>query len=88
MTKTCPCGVVFETPSVNRKHCSDECRWETIARANRKHRQHAATAQRTARHARDIQAAGFWVTPELIALCEGCWQRGRHSRTPRLAKAS
>lgn len=74
------CGQSFESPNVNRKHCSPDCRWLTVAAANRKYRQHAATAQRRARMAREITAAGFWVSPELIALCEGCWQRGRQAR--------
>ena len=84
MTKVCTtCQRVFETPNVNRKHCSPTCRWHTIAQANRRHRQRAATGQRVARHRREIQQAGFWVTPELIALCESAWQRGRHARIPK-----
>jgi hypothetical protein len=90
MTKVCrTCARPFETPNVNRTHCRPECRWVTIANANRKHRQHAATGNRRACHAREIQQAGFWVTPELIALLESSWQRGRQSRIPRaMAKAS
>jgi hypothetical protein len=84
------CGQTFDSPNVNRKHCSESCRWMTIAAANLKYRERDATTQRRNRHAKEIAAAGFEVSPELIALCENCWQRGRQARRakPPIEKAS
>lgn len=78
MIKTCKtCRQSFDASERRRKFCSRRC----IPRDNHvagavKSRQRAAETYRTQKFRADISASGFWVTPELLALCQRVWKRG------------
>ena len=95
MTKTClTCQHEFWTAQTRQRYCTQRCWYRSDARkvALRKGQAKRADGRRQNKFAREITAAGFWFTPELLALCQSVYRRGydcgRRSEENRLKRAS
>ena len=86
MIKTCPtCQQDFvpwsRKPSIARRqvYCSPRCSYDSPVRNAKvsKGRSKAARTTIVRKYLKDIREFGFWVTPELIALCQRIDKRAR-----------
>jgi len=80
------CGEPFFPQDGQQRYCSTKCGYACPERNKRVSRNRAAAARTTIarKWAKDIKEAGFWSTPELLALLQKVdlrgYQRGVHSK--------
>ena len=79
MTKTCPtCHSEFWTAQRRQVYCTPSCWYRSKARraVMRIGQAKFAEGRRRKKFETEIKAAGFWFTPELLALCRSVYRRG------------
>ena len=80
------CKQPFEPKDKQQRYCSPKCAYACPVRNQHVARGRAKAARTTIarKYAADIQEAGFWMTPELIALLQKvdkrARERGNHAR--------